>query len=123
MSIVGRAKVELDAINFGDEDSAVMIEIMEKFFDQWDSGGAVSVAVPVLMRLLNGMPLSPLTGADAEWIDRSEYGGPCWQNIRRSSVFKQNGKCTDIDNPKWDGSFPYYPPTSLPLPPVMEIET
>jgi len=45
MSIIERAKSELARINFGDDDSRVMIEILEKFFSQWDSGGAVHVSL------------------------------------------------------------------------------
>lgn len=43
MSIIDQAKAELKRANFGDEDSVVMIEILERFLDQWDSGAAVSV--------------------------------------------------------------------------------
>jgi hypothetical protein len=71
MSIVDQAKHELKLINFGDEDSAVMIAILEKFFDQWDSGGAVHAVAPILQRLIAGKPLSPLTGADDEWFDHA----------------------------------------------------
>jgi hypothetical protein len=130
MSIIEQAKAELDVVNFGEDDTKVMLEILRKFFDQWDSGGAVSVAVPVLMRLLGGMPLSPLTGRDEEW---HEVGHGVWQNIRRSTVFKQlepqprwgRGGLHpyDIENLDWDGNFPYNPPTSLPPEPLMEIET
>lgn len=33
MSIIEDAKAELDAINFGEEESAVMLEILRTFFD------------------------------------------------------------------------------------------
>ena len=128
MSLIENAKIELAAINFGAEDSAVMIEIMEKFFSQWDSGGAVSCAVPVLARLLSGQPLAPITGDDSEWM---EVGDGVYQNIRCSSVFKQreaNGRRGrggmhpyDIDNEAWDGKFPYDPTTRLPTAPVYEV--
>jgi hypothetical protein len=131
MSIIERAKTELAAINFGTEDSAAMIVILEKFFDQWDSGGAVSVAAPVLARLISGQPLKPLTGEDSEWhkpFDNQEV----YQNIRCSTVFKQQepgGRFGrggmhpyDIDNPNWDGRFPYDPTTRLPRPPIFEVE-
>jgi hypothetical protein len=35
MSIIEDAKAELDAINFGEEESAVMLEILRTFFDHW----------------------------------------------------------------------------------------
>jgi hypothetical protein len=136
VSIIEQAKIELAAINFGAEDSAVMIEIMEKFFDQWDSGGAVHAVAPVLQRLIAGQPLGPLTGEDSEWFDPMG-DGIMLQNKRYSSVFKDwrdgeghlsaaagEGKqmIRDIDNPAWDGSFPYDPQTRLPSSPVVEID-
>jgi hypothetical protein len=135
MSIIEQAKIELAAINFGAEDSAVMIEIMEKFFDQWDSGGAVHAVAPVLQRLISGQPLGPLTGTDSEWFDPMG-DGIMLQNKRYSSVFKDwrdaegrlsasagEGKQTthDLNNPAWDGTFPYDPTTRFPASPVIEI--
>lgn len=137
MSIIESAKIELAAANFGEEDSAVMIEILEKFFSQWDSGGAVHAVAPVLQRLIAGQPLGPLTGDDSEWFDPMD-DGIMLQNKRCGSVFKDwrtedghlsdkagVGKLTihDIDNPRWDGSFPYDPATKFPSSPVIEFET
>ncbi len=110
MSVIASAKDELARSSFAEDDQAAIIEIMERFFAQWDSGGAVCVMVPVLDRLLRGMPLSGLTGEDDEWMlcDHGEPG--MCQNIRMGSVFKrEDGKAYDIDNPSWDGSFPYWP--------------
>ena len=114
MSIIEQAEIELKAINFGEEDSAVMIDILKRFFAQWDSGGGVFVAAPVLQRLIAGKPLSPLTGADEEWIDRTEMndGKPMWQNIRCSTVFKDADGVYDIDvlgHTKFPVTFPYTP--------------
>lgn len=135
MSIIESAKIELKAANFGDEDSAVMVEILEKFFDQWDSGGAVHAVAPVLQRLIAGQPLGPLTGADSEWFDPMG-DGTMLQNRRCGSVFKDwrlpdgslslvagEGKQTihDIDNPAWDGTFPYDPATKFPADPVIVV--
>lgn len=135
MSVIESARAELAAINFGDEDSAVMIGILEKFFDQWDSGGAVCAVAPILTRLISGQPLGPLTGLDNEWVDPIG-DGIMLQNKRCGSVFKDwrtpdgmlaenagEGVLTihDIDNPQWDGKFPYDPATKQPSDPVMEI--
>lgn len=110
MSIVAQAKIELKAINFGEEDSAAMIDIMERFFNQWDSGGAVSVAAPVLLRLIACKPLAPLTGADDEWFDPMG-DGLMLQNVRCGSVFKDpaTGVAHDIDaaDPEAPITFPY----------------
>jgi hypothetical protein len=137
MSIIGQARVELARVNFGEEDSKVMIEVLEKFLEQWDSGGAVSVASQVLVRLISGQPLSPLTGADDEWRDPMG-DGIMLQNARCSSVFKTwkdpaTGDVSqkplmgvqvvnNIYDPSWDGNFPYDPSTRLPQMPVLEVE-
>lgn len=89
MSIIDQAKDELKAINFGDEDTKVMIEILEKFFDHWDSGGAVVVAGGVLLRLLAGVPLTPLTGEDDEWVVHDYSPDLMAQNKRCGTVFKR----------------------------------
>lgn len=135
MSIVEQAKIELAAANFGEEDSRVMVEILEKFFGQWDSGGAVWAVAPVLMRLIAGKPIGPLTGAGSEWHDPMG-DGIMLQNVRCGSVFKDwrlpdgtlsqvvgEGVLTvhDIDNPAWDGKFPYSPDGAEVKSPVVEL--
>jgi hypothetical protein len=125
VSLIEHAKAELKAINFGDDDSRVMIEILEKFFDQWDSGGAVWAAAPVLQRLIAGKPLSPLTGAEDEWFVH-DCDGMYAQNIRCSSVFKstKDGPAYNIDEPgRPPITFPYWPEKSDVGSPVVEIDT
>lgn len=128
MSIISDAKRELALVNFGEEDSARMIEILELFFGQWDSGGAVYFAAPVLQKLIAGKPLSPLTGEPSEW---NEVGDGVFQNNRCSTVFKDprfhGGKqAYDLENP--DGSraaisFPYTPIRNEVSSPVVMIDT
>lgn len=127
MSVIEYAKSELKRINFGDEDSAVMIEILEKFFGQWDSGGAVWAVAPILQRCIAGKNLSPLTGQDDEWMD---HGDGVFQNVRCSSVFKDprfhEGKLAfDIDalHPRAAITFPYDPERVEIASPVMEMQT
>lgn len=126
MSVIEHARSELLRTNMDPDDSAVLLDIMRLFFDQWDSSGAVSVMVPIMTRLLAGQPLSPLTGADDEWYDPMG-DGRMLQNVRCSSVFRMMDGADyhhhDIDNPAWDGTFPYDPPTRMPAAPVMEVET
>lgn len=127
MSIINQAREELKRVNFGDDDSAVMIDILEKFFDQWDSGGAVHAVAPILQRLIAGKPLSPLTGDPDEWV---EVGYGVFQNRRVGSVFKDprfhDGKLAyDLDNPAGPReaiSFPYWPERAEVPSPVFEIE-
>ena len=125
MSIIEQAKIELAAINFGEEDSRVMVEILQKFFGQWDSGGAVHAVAPVLQRLIAGKPLSPLTGEDSEWFIHDTEG--CYaQNIRCSTVFKatKDGPSYNIDVPgRPPITFPYWPEHAEVGSPLIEIET
>lgn len=107
MSIIEQAKVELRIAGFGEPDSTVMIEIMQKFFAQWDSGGAVWAVLPILFKLMNGKPLSPLTGEDWEWV---EVDDGVLQNKRCSTVFRQDGRTYDIDvEGRPEITFPYMP--------------
>ena len=130
MSIIEKARAELAAVNFGEEDSKVMLEILQIFFGQWDSGGAVSFAAPALQRLIAGKPLGPLTGADNEWHDPMG-DGRMLQNVRCSTVFKD--RCGvpdgpylihDIDapDPLAPITFPYWPDRAEVKPPVFEFE-
>lgn len=113
MSLIDRAKDELKRINFGEEDTAVMLEILQKFFSQWDSGGAVFAVAPVLQRLIAGKCLTPLTGKDDEWM---EVGTGVFQNVRIGTVFKDSRYhdgvlAYDLDNPAGPRvpiSFPYW---------------
>lgn len=114
MSIIEQAKIELKAANWSPRGTEVMIQLLDVFLDEFDSGGAVAVAAPVLMRLIAGKPLTPLTGEDEEWVD---HGNGVFQNKRASSVFKDprfhDGKLAyDIDNqsdPRGAITFPYWP--------------
>lgn len=126
MSIIDQAKHELAAINFGEDDSRVMIEILERFFDQWDSGGAVHCVAPVLMRLIAGKPLAPLSGADDEWVIH-DFDDDCYaQNKRCGSVFKRrDGTAYTIDGPtpgRMPITFPYWPEKAEVASPVVEVE-
>jgi hypothetical protein len=124
MSIRSQAVEELKRINFGEEDTQVMLEILDKFLDQWDSGGAVAVASGVLRRLIAGKPLSPITGDDSEWLihDMDE----CYaQNIRCSTIFKdsKDGPAYDIDVPgRPPITFPYWPEKDTVDMPVIVFE-
>lgn len=86
MSITEQAKAEMVRANFPADEIEAMGNILGLFFDTWDSGGAVHVMAPVLQRLIAGKPLSPLTGADDEWVDH-ENG--TFQNKRCGTVFKE----------------------------------
>ena len=126
MSIREQAKTELAAVNFGEDDSRVMLEILDKFFDQWDSGGAVAVASDGLARLIAGQPLGPLTGEDSEYS--STTATACTRRTGGAvAIFKstKDGPAYDIDagNDRAPITFPYDPTTKRVRMPVYEIET
>lgn len=115
---------------FSENEITVMEKILNLFFDEWDSGGAVAVMQPVLMKLIAGKPISPLMGTDDEWV---EVTSGVFQNKRCSSVFKDprfyDGKLAyDIDNPnnpRGAITFPYQPEDFMVKikMPIFEIET
>ena len=123
MSVIKSAIIEMKAAKFDQSDIDVVHAIMRIFFDHWNCGGAVSVMIPVLNRLLRNLPLTPLTGADEEWMCNHIEEGMC-QNIRCGSVFKdtRDGRIYDIDNHNWDGTFPYSPKHHS-LEPIVEINS
>jgi hypothetical protein len=122
MSIVEQARAELERVNFGEGDSAVMLGLLRTFFGQWDSGGGVSVASEVLARLIAGQPLTPLTGGPDEWHDPLG-DGLLLQNVRCGTVFKSP------DGTTWDASgpdpipveFPYNPATRQVEMPIYQV--
>jgi hypothetical protein len=138
MSVIEQAKRELALINFGEEDSAVMVDILERFFGHWESGGAVWEVTPILAKLISAQPLSPLTGEDSEWHDPMG-DGIMLQNVRCGSVFKDwrmpDGSLAlkagdgallihDIDASDRLApiTFPYDVATRMPVDPIMVVE-
>lgn len=76
-----------------------VIRLLDVFADEGHSGSSAPYAINMFKRLASFEPIAPLTGEDWEWVEVSErMGSKCWQNKRRSSVFKDgNGECYDID--------------------------
>lgn len=109
------------------------------------SGMSIGFTKQILNRLIDGKPLSPLTGEDSEWNDINCYWGgdvKRYQNNRQSSVFKyvyadgrveyssvDNYRCVDIHNGStytgggagkiidelYPITFPYYPINAIKL--------
>lgn len=78
-----------------------ILDIVKVFSDQHFTGTTASYCLEILNRLLNYKPLSPLTGADSEWEDVSQYGSndTCYQNKRYPAVFKdKDGKAYDVES-------------------------
>lgn len=131
MSMLRFIKDELKRANFDEDDRDVLITICNVFFSQFDSGGAVHATIPVLHRLLCGLPLSPLTGDPEEWFEPIP-GGDCYQNRRCASVFQTHidiphrnlkaGDSYDIAVSLTPIKFPYMPPSRWNIQsPVMEF--
>lgn len=111
-ALISHAREELKRAEFGAEDSEVMIDLLRRFTDQWDSGGAVHAVAPVFQRLLAFKCLTPLLGTADEWHDPGI--GDVLQNKRCSTVFKTKdglGMPYDIGGGEREFivSFPYWP--------------
>lgn len=122
MSMRDWAKQEMERADFDEGSKETFSAILDLFFEEWDSGGAVHWAAPILQRLIAGRPLSPLTGEDDEW---NEVGDGVFQNRRDGSVFKQLRfgvvEAYDIDTPgRPTISFPYLAPVAEVRSPVIE---
>lgn len=77
-----------------------LLEMVETFSGGGHSGGSAGYTIGLLPRLLSYEPLTPLTGADDEWV--VVVDGPCGdsgleQNSRCSHVFREDGVAYDID--------------------------
>lgn len=102
MSIVSFAKAELQAAGFFDKDSdyggmlgPAVLKMVETFADEGHSGFSAGIAISLFERLARYEPLTPLTGADDEWM---EVRDGVYQNTRCSHVFKgADGRAYDID--------------------------
>jgi hypothetical protein len=107
MSLIEYAKRELDVIGMTEDSSDEMNVMMRKhilhmvkeFADEGHSGMSASYALSILKSLLAYEPLSPLTGADDEWM---EVDDGYWQNKRASNVFK------DKDGAYWSDGIVFW---------------
>lgn len=95
-SLLQHTKAELRAAGMFDPDAdfdgavaPCVTALMEAFCAYGHSGGSAPVTLAAFHRLAQHKPLTPLTGEDDEWDDRSaQNGSPLWQNKRCHSVFK-----------------------------------
>lgn len=87
-----------------------VLELLAVLAKQGHSGVSAGECIKLFTQLASYKPISPLTGADDEWRDVSEYGpDPVWQNIRDSRIFKYaDGTIMQIGMIIWeepDGSY------------------
>lgn len=92
--LVSFAYNELQAAGLFDEDSdyggmigTAVMELVQAFADQGHSGASAGIVIGILAKVLAYKPLSPLTGAEDEWIDVSEEMGSA-----KNSLF-MNKRC------------------------------
>lgn len=69
------------------------LRVYEVMCDEGHSGTSWSMTVPILEKLLEGKPLTPLTGENDEWNDITYNDKEAvYQNKRRNSLFKHIAK-------------------------------
>lgn len=104
------AKKEMEIAGLFDKDSdyggmlgdAVM-KMIKVFADEGHSGFSAPMAIRIFEKVARFEPLTPLTGADDEWMEvdcPSRGDGEkafCYQNVRCSHVFKDNNGAYDIE--------------------------
>lgn len=107
-NLVEHAKHELDLIGMvdtpdGDDTNYSMrrhiLHMVSEFSKEGHSGFSANYAINLLIQLLKWMPLTPLTGEDDEWEDRTDVNGgkTLFQNKRYSKVFKDETGAYDIE--------------------------
>lgn len=71
-----------------------VMKMIKLFADEGHSGFSAGMAINIFEKLARYEPLTPLTGADDEWM---EIGEGTFQNVRCSHVFKKDGEAYDIE--------------------------
>lgn len=98
--MVAHARRELTRIGEDEWTIEGVARVMEAWSDMGHSGGSHFALAPVLSRLLNFEPLTPLTNDPQEWyfhgdgtygIEGTHEEGGFWQNIRNSAAFSNDG--------------------------------
>ena len=107
MSLLSYAEDELNRIGMTEDSLDEMnvemrkhiLHMVKEFSEEGHSGFSGRYALNILIKLLDFKPLTPLTGADDEWIKHDYDVSPNFQNKRLSSVFKdgQDAEAYNID--------------------------
>lgn len=99
MSLVEFARNELEIAGYFKPDSdyagmlgPAVLKMVEQFAEEGHSGFSARVALGLFEKVAAYEPLTPLTGADDEWVD---HGDGHFQNKRCSHVFKHNDYAYD----------------------------
>ena len=98
-NLVRHARRELSIIGEDEQTIEGVARVMEAWGDMGHSGGSHFALAPILSRLLNFEPLTPLTNDPQEWyfhadgtygIDGTHEEGGFWQNIRNGAAFSND---------------------------------
>lgn len=139
--LVAYARAELERAGLFKEDSdyggmlgKAVMDLIAQFDGEGHSGMSAGMAISLFTRLAKFQPLTPLTGAEDEWMDVGAEGDNIvWQNKRCGSVFRTTDKAGtvieahDIDaeclvdsmDDHWVSTvakpitFPYSPPSQM----------
>ncbi len=92
-NLVSHARRELELAGNDPEFNDCLIGAVKAFANYGHSGGSASVAIPILVDLLQFRNLTPLTNDPNEWMKiEEEIGGPSlWQSRRNSEAFSNDG--------------------------------
>lgn len=95
------ARKEMEIAGLFDKDSdyggmlgEAVMKMIKVFDDEGHSGFSANLAISIFEKVARFEPLTPLTGADDEWM---EVGDDTFQNVRCSHVFKKDGEAYDIE--------------------------
>lgn len=81
-----------------------VMALVEAHSKQGHSGGSHHITLEIFNRVINYKTLTPIGTTQEEWFkhDYQVAGEDCWQNIRQSSCFSQDGGKTwyDLDDPE-----------------------
>lgn len=94
-TLIAHAKYELDLLDQGEKTIEAYLKVIEAFVSMGLNGGSTSVALPLLVSLLQYKPVSVLTDNPDEWLhvptEFSGVEGGVWQNIRDTQAFSSDG--------------------------------
>lgn len=82
------------ALSMQEQMSTNLLELLAVFASHGHSGFSAKYATWAITKLFDFEPLAPLLGSADEWheIDAYSEEGPCYQNKRHSSVFKDRDR-------------------------------
>lgn len=90
-NLVKHALREMEIANVEDDVRSSVIKMVQAFADYGHSGGSASVVIPMVNRLLQFQPLTPLTDNPREWSDVDSLSPGTWQSVRQSEAFSHDG--------------------------------